>query len=411
MRKVGFLGTRGIGNYGGFETIAKKVSENIDTKHFEFSVSQEVDNAREEYEIEKVKKQVSLLKQRKSFFKKISSGLDNMFNEGKIINDIFIKNKLQMDVVFQCGSTPGLTMGDISNKNSLLIWNPDGIEWKREKFNKVVQKILYYSTIRGIKKSYAVTLDSVALLDKMRGMICENKPVYYLPSGTDIIEEKDVCESVLKEYSLKKKEYYILVARAVPENHILEIVNYFLKVNSSKKLLIISNFGKDSYSRKVLETIKQNPQKIIFKGPEYNSEKLNALRFFSIAYLHGHSVGGTNPSLLEALGAGNPCICYDVSFNKEVAREAGVYFRDFSSFNKILIELEKDRVKLEKMSKRAIERVKESYEWDYITELHESVVMHSLMETKRISEDKFNSWLERKKYKKRLVENRFGIIK
>lgn len=406
MKKIniGFFGTRGLGNYGGFETIAQKLNDYLDGNKFNLFVSQEVENQDEEYKLEKINEITTLIKQKKTWIKKYSKELDNIANESRIINKCIDENPWNLDIILQCGSTPGIFMKK-SKGAPIIVWNPDGIEWKREKFPWYARKILYYSTILGIKKSDAVSVDSKSIGIDLKKMI-GSKPEFYLPSGTDILTKQDVEMSALKEFDLNENDYYIMVGRAVPENHILEILNYFLETKTSKKLMVIANFSEDEYSKKCLEVINKNSDRIIYKGPVYDQKKLKSLRYFAYAYIHGHSVGGTNPSLLEALGAGNPCICYDVSYNKEVARESGYYFHNFKVFNESLENLEKNITKTIKMKKNTNYIIKDGFTWDYIAELHEYLIMKLLLESQKIEQSNFELWLNEKKYKIKLSKER-----
>jgi glycosyltransferase involved in cell wall biosynthesis len=328
-----------------------------------------------------------------------------MFNEGKIYKDI---SKIQdLDIIFQCGSTPGLTLKN--NNNIPILWNPDGIEWKRKKFKWYGRLILYLSTKRGIKNSHAVTLDSKELHKEMKTII-NNKPIYYLPSGANIIHEKDTEKRFLKEFGIEEKGYFIVVGRAVPENHILEILKYFNELNSHKKLLLVTNLSDNNYSKKLKRVIK-NSKNIIYKGPIYDYKKLNSLRYYAYAYIHGHSVGGTNPSLLESLGAGNPVICYDVPYNKEVAKNAGVFFQDKTSFFNSIKKIENDIKLRNELSKNALKNIEENYTWDFITELHEVVAMHSLVMNNKLNEKEYLNWLKTKKYYNKFTERNFDNFK
>lgn len=411
MKKIniGFFGTRGLGNYGGFETIAQKLHENIDNQNFYLFISKEREQ-KYKYELEKINNTTTLINQNSSFLKKHSKYLDNIVNEGDIITECYKGNPWNLDVIFQCGSTPGLWMRRVNKNGPLLFWNPDGIEWKRDKFPLCGRIILYLSTLRGIKNSHAITVDSKAIGKYLKNMI-GNKTVYYLPSGTDLVEEKDVEESVLKKYNLEKNSYYVMVGRAVPENNIIEILQYFLKCETNKKLMIIANFGNDSYSEKALKIINENKDKLIYKGPIYNQKELKTIRYFAFTYLHGHSVGGTNPSLLEALGVGNPCVCYDVGYNKEVAKEAGRYFITEKSFKVAIKEIENLTIDEYKNIKEIAQQIiKENYTWQYISEVHEGIVMDILKKNGKINEVYFISWLNSKKFKEKLVKNKFNKL-
>lgn len=408
--KIGFFGTRGLGNYGGFETIVKEISENLSYEQFSLYVSREV-NQKQEYMVEKIKTDCYYINQKKTKLSQLKDEVDNVINEAKILNDLYSGKIEDLDVVFQCASTPGFFMKKPLNDRSILLWNPDGLEWRRDKWSVPIKILWYLSTYFGIKKSHAVTVDSRAIGNDIKYMFKKNQPVYFLPSGTNLISEEEIDEKYLEEYSLKKENYYIVVGRSVPENNILEIISYFLKADTDKKLIVVANFSKDKYSKKCLKIIQDNSQKIIYKGPIYDQKKLKSLRYFAYAYIHGHSVGGTNPSLLEALGAGNPCICYDVPYNKEVSGLAGVYFKNLVQFKECILSLEnKTEKEINNIKKIAVNIIEKNYKWDYITELHEGVLMSILLKNEKISQEIFDNWLLRKKYKDKLIKDKFNRI-
>lgn len=330
-----------------------------------------------------------------------------MINESKILNDLSSKKlNLKVDVIFQCGSTPGIFLKNKKSKEFLILWNPDGVEWKRKKFPWYGRAVLYYSSLRGIKLSDAIIIDNKSLI-KTYERWAGRKPIYYVPSGSEILDENLVNKKYLEEFGLKEKDYYLIVARAVPENHILEIINFFLETPTEKKLLLVSNLSQDRYSKKIYSLISKNRNKILYFGPIYDRNKINTLRFYSFAYIHGHSVGGTNPSLLESMGAGVPSICFDVEYNREVARNSALYFRDKESFSNSVKKLETNYDLYQNMSKRAVEIIKESFLWDYIVELHEAVAMHSLAYYNKINKNDYFNFIDNLKFRDKFVERGF----
>jgi len=405
--KIGFFGTRGLpAKYGGFETIADMLSKKLDKRYFEFYVSKENESRR--IYVEKCgDENTFLINFPKSRLYKVNRYLGNIATETKILNDLK-NNKFDLDVVFQCGSTPGIFMKKPNSDNSpLLLWNPDGIEWKRKKFPIYGRIALYYGTRRGILLSDAVTIDSLAVANYIKPWIRKNQPIYYLPGGAKIISETDVDETILKDFQVEKYNYYIVVARLAPENHINEIIEWFLESKSKKQLLIISNPGNDKYSKIFLDMVRNFRKRIIFKGPIYDRKTVDTLRFFAYGYFHGHSVGGTNPSLLESLGAGCPPICFDVPFNREVSRNAGLYFNDKSSFIKCLEKLDSHlelRVEHSKLSQKIVE---DYYTWDFIVALHEAVAMHSLAYFGKIDKKMYFEWLEQNRFRDKLIERNY----
>jgi glycosyltransferase involved in cell wall biosynthesis len=191
-----------------------------------------------------------------------------------------------------------------------------------------------------------------------------------IPYGAPVIENAPV--SVLSEYGLKPHDYYLVVCRMEPENHVLEILQGFTASSSSHRLIIIGNHLTDmAYVRK-LKLISDN--RIAFVSAVYDWKKLSTLRFYSCAYIHGHSVGGTNPSLLEALGCGNLVIAHDNVFNREVAGEIGVYFRTSDDITRCVEKVDVmgagDR---DMLSAAAKKRILECYNWDIITDQYSKI--------------------------------------
>ena len=144
-----------------------------------------------------------------------------------------------------------------------------------------------------------------------------------IPYGAEKIFEAD--ESVLEKFSIKKDQYSIVIARPEPENSILEVVKAFSKKGRSMKLVVMGNFypEENEYHKKVLNVASNE---VIFPGAIYDPNIINSLRFFSRFYIHGHKVGGTNPSLVESLGTGCAIVAHDNVYNKWVAGPNAKYF-------------------------------------------------------------------------------------
>jgi glycosyltransferase involved in cell wall biosynthesis len=155
---------------------------------------------------------------------------------------------------------------------------------------------------------------------------------------------------VLAKYELKPKGYYLVIARAEPENSILEIVRAFASHRVGSPLVVLGNYlpERSQYQRQVLDAA---GSKVHFVGAIYDRETVRALRFHSKAYIHGHRVGGTNPSLVESLAAGNAIIAHDNQFTRWVAGAGAKFFRGTEDLESILDSLEKHPLQLVEMEK------------------------------------------------------------
>lgn len=395
--KLGYFGTKGIpAHYGGFETIANNLARRIDTEFFELYVSQE-DPLVREVSLNEIYPSVFQVRYPKSWAYKISGHLGNILTEARMLNKLEADG-LGLDAVMQCGSTPGLFLENLKNKKRpLILINPDGIEWKRKKFPLWGRLYLYLATFNCIRVSHAVTLDSKSLEPYFHSIL-KTKPIYYLPSGAKNDNLKESKTGILNKYGLTSNGYFILVARMVPENQIVEICQWFRKASTNRKLVIVTNCIQArvdfSYERAFLETIFDAPN-IVNLGPIYEQEILQELRVNAYAYFHGHSVGGTNPSLLESMGAGCPPICFDVSFNREVAQDAGLYFSNEEEFLEDLELIEGNEKIRDRMRERCHSIIEKKFDWDYVTRMHEITVLDLLCNNGLRPYSTLQHWVEK----------------
>lgn len=177
----------------------------------------------------------------------------------------------------------------------------------------------------------------------------------------------------LQSWKLIPNQYYLIVCRLEPENHIREIIEGFNQGGSTYPLIVVGNDKADSAYVKSLVGLAS--ERVRFVGTVYDKEQINALRFYATAYFHGHSVGGTNPLLLEALGCGNLTIAHDNVFNREVIGSKGFFFQNASAIKDHIAAIEglSDRQRME-LAGAARNRVRESYNWDTIAQQYLNLI-------------------------------------
>lgn len=377
MKKtIAILGARGIpGNYGGFETFAEELAVRLVTRGYEVTVFCEK-NA----EMPSSYKGVNL--------KYVMA--PNLGPLKTIIYDVvsIFKARKEYDIVYMLGYGASFSCF-IPRIYGNEVWiNMDGIEWKRSKWNKLAQ--LWFMAMERIAITTAskIVADAQSILTHLEARYRRLPNSSVIAYGAPALKEKP-NEKLLSEWGLEKEKYYILVGRMEPENHILEILEGFKKSNTKMKLVVLGNHkAKNSYVEKLLAI---RDERIHLIGTVFDSDKLEALRYFSIAYFHGHSVGGTNPSLLEALGCSNPVIAHDNVFNREVARDAAVYFENNESIPQLINDIENDTGKREMMGAAGLNIISNYYTWDIIVdkyvelmEVHEPYVeRHSGINTSK----------------------------
>lgn len=256
------------------------------------------------------------------------------------------------------------------------VWiNMDGIEWARSKWSGVAQRYLRFCEWMAVKTPNRIIADAHGIEEHLRARHASLPDCSVIAYGSNVIDEKPPT-SLLKEWNLTPGEYYIVVCRLEPENHVVEIVEGFLASNTSAPLIILGDINADTPYAASLR--KLGGERARFIGTVFDAPKLTALRFYSRAYFHGHSVGGTNPSLLEAMGCGNCIVAHDNVFNREVADSSAMYFSDKDAIPEIIRELESNPVLREKMGDFAKNRIRNYYSWDRIVSQYEYLINSEL---------------------------------
>lgn len=257
--------------------------------------------------------------------------------------------------------------------------NPDGLEWKRDKWNRVEKKFLKYCESCLVRYSDLVICDSLSIKKyvqkKYGNKIAET---IYIPYGASIEETYEMEELNIwyKINELTNKSYYLVVGRFVPENNLELIINEFMKSKTKKDLVIISNFEHNKFYKELAEkTNFQSDVRIKMVGTVYNQDLLRMIRNGAYGYIHGHEVGGTNPSLLESLACTDLNLLLDVAFNKEVALDSALYWKkENGNLEKLLEQV--DKMSEEEISRRgdlARRRIKKVYNWEKIIGEYENL--------------------------------------
>jgi glycosyltransferase involved in cell wall biosynthesis len=204
-----------------------------------------------------------------------------------------------------------------------VIYHPDGIEWERKKWSKLVRKILYSLEQVGVSWCDDIISDNGEISDYLWKTY--SKRSWLIEYGSDHVLFRDLSASIMMTYGIIKGNYAFKVCRIEPENNIDLILSAF--ANSALKLIIVGNWENSTYGKKLLKEYADS-HNIVMLSPIYNQIKLDELRANCGLYIHGHSVGGTNPSLVEAMFLGLNVVAFDVVFNRKTTEESSLYFRD-----------------------------------------------------------------------------------
>lgn len=252
--------------------------------------------------------------------------------------------------------------------------NMDGIEWSRAKWGKFAKSWFWLNDWAGCWLGDHLIADHPEIKAHLATRV-KGEKITTIAYGADPLLEAPV-EPVVAQ-GLEPGRYLTVIARPEPENSLLEIVQGFSQSPRGVKLAVLGNYDAENnaYHRAVQAAASDE---VKFLGAIYDKEVVGALRFHSLAYVHGHQVGGTNPSLVEALGAGNAVIAHDNRFNRWVAGEGAVYFDGAVAFGNQLGELLNDGGRLAEMRVVSRARYEEAFTWDRILGEYESLLNRCL---------------------------------
>ncbi|MBD80603.1 MAG: glycosyl transferase family 1 [Crocinitomicaceae bacterium] len=358
-KKIAILGSRGIPNhYSGFEQLAEYLAQGLVKMGYEVSVYNSHDHPYQE----KTWNGVNIIHCHDPEYK--------MGTFGQFIYDLnCIKDsrKRNFDLIFQLGYTSSTVWFWYLPKGSKIATNMDGLEWKRSKYSKPVQQFLKVAEWLGVIGSDRLISDSLGIQAYLKKKY--KKDSSFIPYGAHLFSDPN--PEVLSEFNLKPGEYDMLVARMEPENNIEMIIKGYLTSKRSRKLVVVGNTQKTPHGRYLKEQY-QNENGVMFTEGIFDIDKLNNIRHHCHLYFHGHSVGGTNPSLLEAMASSALMAAHDNPFNKAILEGEAYYF---SNPEDVTTAIETSN-KAEKMQWITDNRKKitDKYTWDAIVKGYAQVI-------------------------------------
>lgn len=277
---------------------------------------------------------------------------------------------------------------EIHKLGGRLYVNPDGHEWMRGKWPFWVRKYWKLSERLMVKHCDLLICDSKNIERYIRSEYKRYQPqTTFIAYGADpapstLADDDARYVAWLREKGLRPHGYYLIVGRFVPENNFEIMIREFMESKTKRDLAIITT-ADDKFSRKLEKRLHfQNDPRIKFVGAVYEQELLKKIREDAWAYIHGHEVGGTNPSLLEALGSTEVNLLLDVGFNKEVGQEGALYWGPGDGELKALIERTEgmSREEIRTLGERAKKRIAESYTWEEIERQYRMVFLHVIID-------------------------------
>ena len=295
------------------------------------------------------------------------------------------RNHIEKPIVYILASRIGPFEKKYVNRihaaNGLVYQNPDGHEDWRKKWNLIIRKYWKLSERYAVKYADLVICDSKCIEKYIKEEYSQYNPrTTFIAYGSYIKPSSlsnDAAQYVnwLEEHNLKNGSFYCVVGRCVPENNYETIIREFMLSNTKKDLAIITTDNPKMLKKLDEKLHYKRDKRVKFVGTVYDTELLTKIRENACGYFHGHSVGGTNPSLLEALGATKINMLYDVGFNREVAEDAALYWSlDEGNLAKLIDTVDNmDVAKVDEFGKKAKKRIQEEYSWKKISDKYLAV--------------------------------------
>lgn len=363
-KKLKILGTRGIpAAHGGFETFAEHLAVFLEKRGWDVTVYCQEDGEGQIFE------------DSWNGIKRIRIPVKTAGAAGTIIFDwkATLHSLNNKDLVLTLGYNTAIFSVFYRLKGIVNLINMDGIEWHRQKWGKVAKAWFWLNDWAGSLLGNHLIADHPQIARHLETRVKPQK-ITTIAYGADFVEAADV--SHLDAYGLQPKQYAILIARAEPENSILEVVQAWSARKRGIQLVILGKYDpQHAYQRAVKEAASDE---VVFLGAIYDKPVVESLRYFAQFYVHGHQVGGTNPSLVEALGAGNPILAHDNKFNRWVAGENAVYFGDSIECERLLEDIISNQDHLNAMKEQSISRYKQEFTWEHILTEYEKLLLKNI---------------------------------
>jgi hypothetical protein len=358
--RIGILGTRGIPNrYGGFEECAEKLALGLVQKGHQVWVYNSHNHEYQQSEWQDVQ------------IIHCNDPEKKLGTAGQFIYDLNCINDARhrhFDVVLQLGYTSSSVWWWRWPRRAINIVNMDGLEWKRSKYSAKVRAFLKKAEAWAARHGDILISDSPGIRQHL--LETYQKASTYIPYGASVYEQPDI--NVLKKYGLQPDSYHLLIARMEPENNIEMILRGYLESEDTKPFLVIGNTG-NAFGNKMKELF-DKAAGIRFLGAIYDASVINALRYYSHLYYHGHSVGGTNPSLLEAMACNALIAAHANTFNRAILGEDSFYF---STISEVAGIIHRCREKSDYAAWIAHNRRKiiDTYNWPAVVHAYEQVML------------------------------------
>ena len=370
MKNVAIIGTVGLpANYGGFETLASHIVSNLSDK-YNFTVY----CSGKKYP--KTQRQSNFKKAKLAYLPFNANGIQSIiYDTISIVHALFYADVLLILGVAGAWLLPFVKL--FTNKR--IIVSIDGIEWKRDKWNKLAKMYLWFAEKLAVKYSHIDISDNESIQDytAMRyGTL--SRIIEY---GGDHVQYVESTKADHEKYPFLKLLYAVKVCRIEPENNVHLVLEAFTKIKN-RYLVIVGNWDNSEYGRN-LKKLYSNHKNLFLLNPIYDQRTIDLIRGHAILYIHGHSAGGTNPSLVEAMNLNLPVLAYRVSYNKTTTENRADYFSTSNDITEYVLRSSMEKLRANSTTMRAI--ADRRYRWNVIASKYDALIQEALvMEEKQV---------------------------
>ncbi|MCJ1990714.1 beta 1-4 rhamnosyltransferase Cps2T [Lactococcus carnosus] len=378
-KHIYIIGSKGIpAKYGGFETFVEELTAHQNNKNIKYHVACLSDGEQANF-YHNGADCFNISKKNIGPANAIYYDLAALKYAIKEIKKNEYKNAIIYILACRIGPFIGYYKKQLKQLGITLMVNPDGHEWLRAKWSGPVKKYWKISEQLMVKHADLLICDS-----KHIEKYIQESYRKYVPKTTYIAYGADLTSSLLtnddekllnwyQEKDLSSNAYYLVVGRFVPENNYETMIREFMKSETDKDFVLITNVEQNKfYDQLKLATGFDKDKRIKFVGTVYDKELIKKIRENAFAYFHGHEVGGTNPSLIESLASSKLNLLLDVGFNKEVGEDVALYWNK-EQHNLAQLIKHVEETNYSHMESKAKERIQQYFSWDYIVEEYEKV--------------------------------------
>ncbi|MDH3009313.1 DUF1972 domain-containing protein [Gordonia alkanivorans] len=355
---IALIGTRGVpAAYGGFETAVEEIGKRLSSSGHRVTVYCRGDDPAGDEYLGMKRVQLPAIKKK---------SLETLSHTALSVGHA-VSRRPDAAIVFNAANSPFLPALRAARVPVAL--HMDGLEWRRSKWGRVGKRFYRTAELFGVRTADALIADSPGIADYYKHQFGATTEL--IKYGAPQLQAAD--EAGIRGLGLQPDRYHLVVARFEPENHVREIVEGYAKSSASIPLVVVGAAPYAEAYTNEIEQVARSDDRIHLLGAVYDQELLDALYFHAFSYVHGHSVGGTNPSLLRAIAAGTAVLAYDVSFNRAVVDDQGWFFRSADDVAVALESAESAPEAVAKIARFVREHAARHYTWDEVASQYEDL--------------------------------------